>query len=150
MEDQLQSTASIGRRFLAYVLDVLPLMFIVILFARNFLHINVLDQSLRKTQPDYFFFIQDMVRFIVFGLWITVSFLLECSTWQGTWGKRLMGIKVVNRLGEPLTLTQSLQRNLVKIVSMLCFGIGFIWILFNKNRSGWYDLVAKTKVVRID
>ncbi|MFM2231275.1 MAG: hypothetical protein RL607_2533 [Bacteroidota bacterium] len=147
MEYNLRSTASIGRRFVAYVLDVLPLLIIVVLFTKRFLHLNVLDQNLLKENPKQFYEIQELVRYTLFGLWVLVSFLLEQSTWQGTWGKRIMGIKVVNGYGEPLTTQQSIQRNLVKILSMLLFGIGFFWIAFNRNRSGWYDIAAKTKVV---
>jgi uncharacterized RDD family membrane protein YckC len=143
----LQSTASIGRRFMAYVIDVFPLFLLVFTFAKNIVHVNILDQSLLKTNPQHYYFIQNSVRYTVFGLWVLISFALECSTWQGSWGKRMMGIKVVNAYGEAITIQQSLQRNGVKIVAMLCFGIGFFWILFNKNRSGWYDLIAKTKVV---
>lgn len=147
MEYNLQATASIGRRFMAYILDVFPLFVLIVLFAKNILQLNILDQSLQKTNPERYYLIQNTVRYTLFGLWILISFLLECSIWQGSWGKRILGIKVVNGYGEALTMAQSLQRNGVKILSMLCFGIGFFWILFNKNRSGWYDLVAKTKVI---
>ena len=148
MEYNLFSSASIPRRFVAYILDVVPLLLIVVLFSKKILHISVLDVSLMKSNPEQYYAIQQTVRFTVFGGWILVSFLLECSNWQGTWGKKIMGIKVVNGYGEPITMLQSLQRNGIKIVSMLLFGIGFFWIVFNRDRSGWYDIVAKTKVVR--
>lgn len=148
MEYNLFSSASIPRRFVAYILDVVPLLLIVVLFSKKILHISVLDVSLMKSNPEQYYAIQQNVRFTVFGGWILVSFLLECSNWQGTWGKKIMGIKVVNGYGEPITMLQSIQRNGIKIVSMLLFGIGFFWIVFNRNRSGWYDIVAKTKVVR--
>ena len=35
---------------------------------------------------------------------------------------------------------------LFKFISYLPLGLGFFWILFNKERRGWHDLVAKTHV----
>ena len=91
--------------------------------------------------------LRNAIRLHSFGFWALMCFLLEASPWQGTWGKRLMGIKVVNGMNEPLSWGQSLKRNVLKIPAYLCFGLGFLWILLNKNRSGIYDAFAHTKVV---
>ena len=72
---------------------------------------------------------------------------MEVSSFQGTFGKRMVGIKVTDENGNRLTLGQSITRNLTKIISYLAIALGFIWVLFDKKRRGWHDMIAKTFVV---
>ena len=36
------------------------------------------------------------------------------------------------------------------MTSFLFFGIGYFWILYDKNSLSWSDIVTKTKIVKID
>ena len=40
--------------------------------------------------------------------------LCECSSWRATWGKRRMGLRVINTYGARLSLPRSLVRSLLK------------------------------------
>jgi len=40
--------------------------------------------------------------------------LLECSSWQATWGKRKMGLRVIDTHGARLSFPRSLVRSLLK------------------------------------
>lgn len=42
--------------------------------------------------------------------------LLECSSWQATWGKRKMGLRVIDTHGARLSFPRSLVRSLLKFV----------------------------------
>lgn len=42
--------------------------------------------------------------------------LLECSSWQATWGKRKMGLCVIDTHGAQLSFPRSLVRSLLKFV----------------------------------
>ena len=66
---------------------------------------------------------------------------------QGTFGKKAMGIKVVDKNGERLTPGKSTARNLSKLISFVIIFLGFIWILFDKKKQGWHDKLNKTFVV---
>ena len=42
--------------------------------------------------------------------------LFECSSWQATWGKRKMGLRVIDTHGARLSLPRSFVRSLLKFV----------------------------------
>jgi uncharacterized RDD family membrane protein YckC len=72
---------------------------------------------------------------------------MESSTYQATVGKMVMKLKVVDEFGRPLTPVSSGIRNLSKIISMLIFALGFLWILVDRKKQGWHDKIARTYVV---
>jgi len=63
-----------------------------------------------------------------------------------TLGMRAWKIKVCNKDGGDLSWTQATIRFLSAAISWGFAGLGFFWILFNKNRNGWHDLLSKTKI----
>ena len=67
---------------------------------------------------------------------------------QGTFGKKLLGIKVVDREGKRLGFGRAILRNLSKIISMIPFGLGFLWAGFSKEKKGWHDYIARSYVVQ--
>ncbi len=87
------------------------------------------------------------VRNYSFLIWIVYSFLMEASRLQGTLGKFLLGIKVVNADGGRLTPSQAWKRNLGKMTSLAIFGIGFLMVAFNGRKQGLHDRMAKTYVI---
>ena len=82
------------------------------------------------------------------GIWIIYSFIMDCTSLQGTVGKQVMGIIVTDNAGNRITLLQSLNRNLFKIVSYAIFGLGFLNVLADSKKRGWHDIVANTLVVQ--
>lgn len=73
------------------------------------------------------------------------------AIWNGqTPGKRLTGIRVVKRGGLPLTFTDSLLRNLLRLVDYFpSYGlVGLVSFFATRNQQRLGDLVADTVVVR--
>lgn len=64
-----------------------------------------------------------------------------------TLGMRAWKIKVCTTKGGNLSWTQATARFLAALISWGLGGLGFLWILFNKNRNGWHDLLSKTQIV---
>ncbi|WP_129673994.1 RDD family protein [Candidatus Chloroploca sp. Khr17] len=64
-----------------------------------------------------------------------------------TIGKYLMGLQVVRRNGQPLSLARAALRTLAYLVSTPLIYAGFINILIDDRRRGWHDLLAGTVVV---
>ncbi len=63
-------------------------------------------------------------------------------------GMKMMDIRVVrDRDGGPITSGQAILRLIGYWVSGLFFGLGYLWILIDKRRRGWHDLIAGTVVV---
>lgn len=72
---------------------------------------------------------------------------MPASKHQGTFGKKLMGIKIVGEYGERISLGKSVVRYLGTILSSLFFYIGYIMAAFHPQKRGLHDIIAKTYVV---
>jgi uncharacterized RDD family membrane protein YckC len=66
-----------------------------------------------------------------------------------TLGKMAVGIKVVNPDGSVVSPGQAWGRAVVKTALGSCLGLTFIPALFTKDRTTIHDMVAKTRVVRV-
>jgi uncharacterized RDD family membrane protein YckC len=64
------------------------------------------------------------------------------------YSEKRVGLSVADYSGQRLSLKSSFIRNFGKLISLSILGLGFLWILFNKERQGWHDKMAKTLVVR--
>lgn len=63
-------------------------------------------------------------------------------------GKNMLGMDVVDEDGRPATFWRMLLREWVgKFISGVVFGLGYLWILIDKDRQGWHDKLASTYVV---
>lgn len=65
-----------------------------------------------------------------------------------TLGMRAWRLRMLNTNKGPLTLTQCLLRFLVSIASLGCFGLGYLWLLLDKDKLTWHDRYSETRVIR--
>ncbi len=65
---------------------------------------------------------------------------------QATLGKRIMGIYVGNLNGEKLTWKQSLCRALACLITSATLGLGFLIVIFTKEKIALHDFICKTRV----
>lgn len=73
--------------------------------------------------------------------------VMDCSPWQGTPGKRIKGLRVVDRAGNRIGLLRAIFRLIAKIVSV-GFIFGIIPMLGSNPRPPLHDRWSGTKVVR--
>lgn len=150
--DILDKLANNGNRFAAYLLDIIPIVGIVgLVFYVSTDLSNIFKEYLAHPGEiqyrEPFIEIRNQIRTISFLVWVLYSAFMEASSKQATLGKQAMKIKVVDQNGERLSLFLAFKRNGAKIISFFFMLLGFIWILFDRNRQGWHDKVAKTFVV---
>lgn len=82
-------------------------------------------------------------------LFFVVYEALLIAFWNGqTIGKKAMGIRVVARGGQPVSVGMAFVRSLMKIVSGAVLLLGYLWMLWDPNKQTWHDKVADTYVVR--
>jgi len=79
--------------------------------------------------------------------WLYFS-LMESSTYQGTFGKMAMGIKVTNIEGNRVGFWQATGRYFGKILSFFMLLIGFIMVAFTEKKQGLHDIMAGCLVVK--
>jgi uncharacterized RDD family membrane protein YckC len=67
-----------------------------------------------------------------------------------TWGKQLLGLRVVREDGRPVTAGIAVLRELVGKAGLgaLTLGLGVAWLLLDLRRRGLHDRLAGTLVVR--
>jgi uncharacterized RDD family membrane protein YckC len=79
------------------------------------------------------------------------SFIYEAiflsGAWMATPGKRLLGIKVTNMVGQPISFWRGVGRSASKLISSIFF-IGYIMAAFTKNKQALHDLMAGTLVIK--
>ncbi|HUW21228.1 MAG TPA: RDD family protein [Candidatus Bathyarchaeia archaeon] len=69
--------------------------------------------------------------------------------YQATLGKLALDLKVVSVDGKKLGIFQVLLREWIgKFISAIVLGLGFLWVAFDKDKRGWHDKLAGTKVVK--
>jgi uncharacterized RDD family membrane protein YckC len=79
----------------------------------------------------------------------TVALIVFWKYKSATPGKMVFSMKIVDaRSGGGLSFGQCVGRYFAYIVSMLPFGLGFLWIAFDKRKQAWHDKLAGTVVVR--
>lgn len=64
-----------------------------------------------------------------------------------TIGKTLLGLRVVGSDRQPPSFRQAALRWLAA-VGFAPIGLGFLWVLWQSEKRGWHDIVARTWVVR--
>ncbi len=87
-------------------------------------------------------------NFIKEAIIIIYYALMESSKYQATFGKIVMGIKVVNNTGQRLDFAKAALRNISKILSGLILGLGYVMIVFDDRKQGLHDKLADTFVVK--
>lgn len=79
-----------------------------------------------------------------------VYYFLQEWVLSFTLGKRLLGLRVVGGEGDPLSMSESLIRNLVRFVDWLpaFYILGGISVIFSKDKRRLGDMVGRTIVTR--
>jgi uncharacterized RDD family membrane protein YckC len=86
---------------------------------------------------------------IGFG-WAALYFTAFLALWNGqTPGKRLMGIQVIRLDGQPLGWWISFERFGGYAAAIWTGLLGFLQILWDRNRQGIHDKIAETVVIRM-
>jgi len=88
---------------------------------------------------------------IVFLLSIFIALMLMAFVavrYSGSPGNLLLNCQVVDaKTGNPVSVKQALHRSLGLFWTIATFGIGLLWILFNKKKQALHDRLSGTVVV---
>ena len=135
-----QYFASFDQRLLASVIDLffIFLVYVVILLIS---FIFIMEKELRISAALMLLPIIPVLKFI-YGV------LGDCSSKQGTVGKRLLNIKVTDMMGNKISFGRSLFRNAAKIFSIIPLFFGYLYSFLNKKQQCWHDIAANTLVIK--
>jgi len=80
----------------------------------------------------------ELYAFFVF-FWLSRGQTLGMLAWK-------LEIRTID--GQPLTLRQATLRFFGAIVSLACVGVGYLWILIDRENRSWSDLLSGSRIVR--
>lgn len=82
---------------------------------------------------------------------LAVSFVFYGWFWTHggqTLGLRAWNIRLLTLNQQPITWKQAFLRFSAALLSWSVFGLGFLWILIDKNKRSWHDYLSKTALFR--
>jgi uncharacterized RDD family membrane protein YckC len=142
------SYAGFGDRLLAWVVDFFVLVGIRLaaMFALGLLSIPF-EQWIEASETR-----QMTLGFVFLAVSYLCGFfyyaLMECSSRQATLGKLARGIQVCDLEGGPPSFMQTAVRYVLRLVSVVTVGFGFLMITFTARRQALHDIGANCLVLR--
>lgn len=149
--------AGIGSRFLAALVDsILIVVLISLTYFLLWLFILILEQTRILRLADVFGDERQMIGWLSVGLGLLAFgflwgyYIFFELLWNGqSPGKRWVGLRVIRTDGAPITLVESIVRNLVRLIDFLpaYYGIGVVTMFIHSQSRRLGDLAAGTLVV---
>lgn len=131
--------ASPGKRLGAYVLDVLTptIAFVVMLSAFLGGAATGIDAGVGAG------LIVSVILLFAYVVWALKLFVHGVTP-----GKKMLGMRVIKENGDAAGFWTMLVREWVgKFISGMVLSLGYLWILFDRDRQGWHDKLVSTYVV---
>ena len=90
-------------------------------------------------------------NYLLLWAWWIISPLLFFG-WFWTHGGQTLGmrswrIRVVDNQGEAIGWHQAVKRYVMAFLSWVVLGLGFVWILFDRDGHSWHDRLSGTYLV---
>ena len=76
-------------------------------------------------------------------------FIIMHAVFGQTIGKMILGIQVVRSDSRRVGPFISTLRFFGYIISFVLLFFGFLWVIIDRERQGWHDMIADTFVIRI-
>jgi uncharacterized RDD family membrane protein YckC len=128
------SSPSFWRRIAAIVYDFLLLLAVLFLATALLLPFNAGKA-----------FTSDQIFYPIYLAAISFGFYGWFWTHGGqTLGLRAWNIKALTLDQQPISWWQAFLRFVAALLSWSVFGLGFLWIVFDKNKRSWHDHLSKT------
>ena len=142
---QTPAYAGFWMRVLAYIIDNLIMSFV---FVPVFLVIGLVMIGSGMDQESLEFQFLNLGSNVVslFGGWLYHAFM-ESSSWQGTVGKKVLGLRVTDMNGNRVSFGRATGRYFGKILSGMICGIGFLMVAFTEKKQGLHDMLAGTLIL---
>jgi uncharacterized RDD family membrane protein YckC len=141
-------------RFVAYLIDVVVIWIVLLpisavlgaMFGLSMASIarNPDAASLGGSAVGVFLLLEGLA---IVGVWLYYAFM-ESSGWQGTIGKKILGLRVTDLNGSRVSFGRASGRFFGKIVSGFTLLIGYIMAGFTEKKQALHDMIAGCLVVK--
>lgn len=140
-------SAPLWLRLGAAIYDLLPLLALwMIVAALALLGLKIATGELDLIHAPWSYWWSLRIGLLV----VTIGyFVISWMRGGQTIGMRAWRLKIVDLDDAALSLRSAALRFIVAIISIAAFGLGFIWCLIDRDRRGWHDIAAGTRLVRL-
>ncbi|MFT4721623.1 MAG: putative RDD family membrane protein YckC [Candidatus Azotimanducaceae bacterium] len=147
--DSSPSYVGFWSRFVAFVIDSIVASIIIYPFLLLFSEaITMQDIDLNNREQIQAFLNKMLERLAFESLFISIVFVGFWMYFGSSPGKLLFkGYIVDAQTLQPPSRLQLVTRSLGYYISLLFFGMGFIWIGLDSRKQGWHDKLARTVVI---
>jgi len=134
----MSSAASLGRRLMAMIYDSLLLLALWFLAAIPLLWLPPESRSVPWVRPAIQIYFS-LVAFGFFGgFWVHGGQTLGMRAWR---------LQLVADGDSGIGWARALVRLLAAMLSWLCLGLGFLWILVDRRGMAWHDRLSRTRII---
>ncbi len=162
MEEQITNSASSAAepryvgfwaRFLAMFIDniwvtIVMVLVLMAVFGQDFMAMMVMPPD---ASPEAMgMAVQGAAGSLLTQMLLPAALIVGFWVWKAaTPGKMVISAKIVDAktLGKPST-GQLIVRYIGYFISAFVFGLGFLWVAFDKRKQGWHDKIAGTLVIK--
>ena len=162
MEEQITNSASSAAepryvgfwaRFLAMFIDniwvtIVMVLVLMAVFGQDFMAMMAMPPD---ASPEAIgMAVQGAAGSLLTQMLLPAALIVGFWVWKAaTPGKMVISAKIVDAktLGKPST-GQLIVRYIGYFISAFVFGLGFLWVAFDKRKQGWHDKIAGTLVVK--
>jgi uncharacterized RDD family membrane protein YckC len=140
-------------RFVAYLIDIVLVSIVALPIYLVLGSLFGLSMSSIARDPNSEMLGSAMTSVLLFevcallGLWLYFA-ILESSAWQGTVGKKVLGLRVTDLNGNRISFGRATGRFFAKIVSNFTFMIGYIMAGFTAKKQALHDMIAGCLVTK--
>ena len=140
-------------RFVAYLIDIVLVSIVAIPIYLLLGALFGLNMSSIVRDPNSEMFASAMTSILLFegcailGVWLYFA-ILESSPWQGTVGKKVLGLRVTDLNGNRISFGRATGRFFAKVVSNFTFMIGYIMAGFTAKKQALHDMIAGCLVTK--
>lgn len=134
--------------FYDFLLSIAIMMVVTLIYQQGVLRLIYGSEKLNALAQSHSLDIDPILSTIlVFALF---AFFAKFWTHTGqTLGMQVWGVRIQNKDGSAIDLWQALLRFLIAIISWLAAGLGFLWMLVDKNKQTWHDRYSDSIVVQL-
>jgi len=132
--------ASVGKRFLNYVIDafVFAILFFIVLVILGTMNPSALESFIKKNENGDYSLVEQLLIQVIYG---TYMFIVEALFRGKSLGKLITGTRAVKQDGSPLELRDAQLRGLCRMVPFNAFSA------LGNPSNPWHDRWTKTYVI---
>lgn len=128
------------RRLGAMFYDSLLLLALLMMLSYPYVWLTGGDKPDLIVRTLYQLYLLVICFFYYAGFWVRGGQTLGLRTWR---------MKLVSNDSGSITWAMALKRFVYALLSLICLGLGFLWVLHDRDKLAWHDRWSGTKLIRL-